>query len=245
MRQRISVALVALAVCCLTTGLMADDAAPKKAKAKKSDRGFAALFNGKDLKNWNGDPKLWKVEKDEIVGTTTADNPLKANSFLSTKKEYGDFVLRVKVKLINHNSGIQFRSKQLPDYVLTGYQADVAMAKYFGMLYREKAGGFMDYWKKLSKEEQAAVHAASKAGDWNEFEITCRGDKIKMVLNGKTTCDIKHPEGEKKGVIGLQLHRGDPMEVRFKDISIKELKPREGSATKAKTEGSAKAKAKK
>jgi hypothetical protein len=189
----------------------------------KSDKGFVPLFNGKDLSGWHGDPKLWKAEDGIIVGSTEG-NPLEQNSFLSTKKSYGDFVLRAKVKLRNHNSGIQIRSIQMPDYVVHGHQADVATEKYFGMLYREKAGGKMDYWNALSPQEQAKIHAASKQGDWNEYEITCKGDKIKMVLNGYVTCDIVDPEMPGEGIIALQIHKGDPMEVYFKDISIKELK---------------------
>lgn len=31
--------------------------------------GFTALFNGKDLSGWDGDPKLWKVEDGIVIGT--------------------------------------------------------------------------------------------------------------------------------------------------------------------------------
>jgi hypothetical protein len=183
---------------------------------------FVPLFNGKDLEGWDGDLRLWKVENGEIVGSTdgiTIDH----NTFLSTKEEYSDFVLRAKVKLRNHNSGIQFRSEQLPDYVAAGYQADIAEATYFGMLYEEKKRGIMDYWKAMSPEAQAETQTWVKKGDWNEYEITCKGDHIKLVLNGHTTCDIVDPDGAKKGIIALQLHAGPEMEVRFKDIEIKNL----------------------
>ena len=191
----------------------------------KNDKAFVPLFNGADLTGWSGDSRLWKVEDGVIVGSTEG-NPLEHNSFLSTEQSYGDFILRVKVKLRNHNSGIQFRSEQLSDHVVVGYQADVAEKKYFGMLYEEKKRGIMDYWKALPVEEQEAIHAASKQGDWNEYEITCKGDQVKMELNGYLTCNIIDPEGAKEGVIALQLHRGDPMEVLFKDIYIKQLKAR-------------------
>ncbi len=187
-----------------------------------ADDGFVPLFNGKNLDGWTGDPRLWKVEDGEIVGSTDGVK-IDHNTFLMTKKEYGDFILRVKVKLRNHNSGIQFRSEQLPDYVAAGYQADVAEKTYFGMLYEEKKRGIMDYWKAMSPEEQAKIETYVKQGDWNQYEITCEGDHVKLVLNGHTTCDIVDPEGAKKGIIGLQLHAGPEMEVRFKDIEIKDL----------------------
>lgn len=192
------------------------------AEKPEAEKGFKSLFNGKNLSGWVGDEDLWKVEDGVIVGSSDKKK-LRSNTFLSTKKTYSDFVLRVKVKLRNHNSGIQFRSEQKRRHVVHGYQADVATATYFGMLYEEGGRGILDYWKALPEEERAAIFAASKAGEWNEYEITCQGDNIKMVLNGKLTCDINDPDGAKDGVIALQLHAGDPMEVRFKDISIKKL----------------------
>ncbi|MBM3289941.1 MAG: DUF1080 domain-containing protein, partial [Candidatus Hydrogenedentes bacterium] len=111
--------------------------------------GFAPLFNGKDLKGWSGDSRLWKVADGCIVGSTDGVK-IEKNTFLFSEKEYGDFVLRVKVKLRNHNSGVQFRSEQRPDFVAAGYQADVAEKTYFGMLYEEQKRGFMDYWKAMS-----------------------------------------------------------------------------------------------
>jgi putative heme-binding domain-containing protein len=190
--------------------------------AQRVEEGFVPLFNGKDLTGWTGDAKLWRVEGGEIIGSTKG-NPLKDNSFLFTERQYADFELRVSVKLINNNSGIQFRSEKLDNFVARGYQADVAEQTYFGMLYEEKGRGFMDYWKKLTPEQQADVFKTAKLGDWNTYEIACVGDRITMKLNGKTTCDIVDPSGSKSGFIALQLHVGPEMEVRFKDISIKEL----------------------
>jgi len=193
------------------------------------EEGFVPLFNGKDLAGWHGDPKLWKVENGEIVGSTEGIT-FTANSFLMTDNEYSDFVLRIKVKLRNNNSGIQIRSEEQAGFAMKGYQADLAEKTYFGMLYEEKGRGFMEYWKKLSPEEQAKIHATGKQGDWNEFEVRCEGDRITITLNGVKTCDIQDPDGAKRGRVGLQLHVGPPMEVRFKDISIMELASKSASA---------------
>jgi hypothetical protein len=188
----------------------------------EAPEGFVPLFNGKDLTGWTGDPDLWRVEDGAIVGSTD-DKKLERNSFLNTDKEYSDFVLLAKVKLRNHNSGIQFRSERLPNHSAAGYQADVAEKTYFGMLYEENKRGFMPYWAELSQEEKDAIQDVVNKGDWNDFVISADGDHIKIVLNGKVTVDIQDPDGAKKGIIGLQLHTGDPMEVRFKDLYIKEL----------------------
>ena len=207
-------------VCLLAVGLMS--CATSYANAPE---GFTALFNGKDLSGWQGDSRLWKVKDGVIIGNTEGVK-LEHNTFLMTEKKYSDFVLRVKVKLRNHNSGVQFRSEVKEDYAAKGYQADVAEATYFGMLYEEQGRGILPYWNALSDQERADIFKAAKTGDWNEYEITCEGDHVKMVLNGKVTLDFQDPEGAKEGIIGLQLHAGPGMEVEFKDIYIKDLTPK-------------------
>ena len=191
----------------------------------KTKDGFTPLFNGKDLTGWNGNSDLWSVKDGVIVGSTHGREKLKKNRFLSTSDAYSDFTLRLKVKIENGNSGVQFRSEQHIDQVVIGYQADVAMETYFGMLYEEGKRGIMPYWNdELSDEEKKAIFNAAKLDGWNQYVITCKGDHIKMVLNGYTTLDFNDPEGAKKGIIALQMHVWDePMRVFFKDIEIKEF----------------------
>lgn len=220
MANRNYLALRLFVICCLCATLSACSVLG----GGHGGDGFTPLFNGEDLTGWQGDMKLWKVENGEIVGSTEGAD-LKHNTFLSTTESYGDFILRIKVKLRNHNSGIQFRSEQKPDHVVIGYQADVAEKTYCGMLYEEGKRGIMPYWKALPAEERAAIHGAAKQGEWNTYEITCQGDHVQMSLNGYVALDLVDPEGAKDGIIALQLHRGPTMEVRFKDISIKKLRP--------------------
>ena len=200
---------------CVVTGLVIAPAGAAE---------FEPLFNGEDLSGWHGDADLWRVEDGAIVGSTV-DKQIGHNQFLITDEAYDNFVLRAKVKLRNGNSGIQFRSQELPEYAAAGYQADIAEATYFGMLYEEKLRGFMDYWKAMAPEAQQATQAWVKQDDWNQFQITALGDYIKIELNGNTTAEIRDPEGARRGVIALQLHTGPGMEVRFKDIEIREYKP--------------------
>ncbi|MCL4217117.1 MAG: DUF1080 domain-containing protein [Candidatus Hydrogenedentes bacterium] len=217
------VALVAVAVCMLALFAVFSSASTlAQVQEAPDNEGFEPLFNGENLTGWQGDPRLWSVEDGMIVGSTEGVD-IEHNTFLSTEKSYSDFVLRAKVKLRNHNSGIQFRSEQRDDYVVAGYQADVAEKTYFGMLYEEKLRGILPYWNEYTQEERDKINGMAKAGDWNEYEITCQGDKITMVLNGYTTCDIVDPDGAKEGIIALQLHTGPSMKVYFKDLSIKNL----------------------
>ncbi len=180
-----------------------------------AQEGFRPLFNGKDLNGWDGDPRLWSVRDGMIVGSTE-HTPLQHNEFLISKQSYANFILRAECKLRNHNSGIQFRSEALPEWVCRGYQADMAEDNYWGNIYEEKGsrGTLVDGWGKA----QPVV----RLKDWNDYEIHCEGDYIRLKLNGVETADL-HDHVRLSGIIGLQLHAGPPMEVYFRNIRIKEL----------------------
>jgi 3-keto-disaccharide hydrolase len=174
------------------------------------------MFNGKNLDGWDGDPRLWKVAGDEVVGSTDGIE-IEANTFLIAKKEYGDFHLKLEVKLRNHNSGVQFRSTQFPDWVVKGLQADMAEGNWWGSIYDEKGtrGVIVNGWK-------GKAETVVKPGEWNDFEIYCKGDLIQIRVNGLLTSELRD-SSKLKGVIGLQLHRGPEMEARFRNVRIKEL----------------------
>jgi hypothetical protein len=181
--------------------------------------GFTPLFNGKNLDGWDGDPRLWKAQDGMIVGSTEG-NPLEYNSFLMTKKTYGNFILKAQAKLRNHNSGIQFRSEEVPGlrWAVRGYQADMAENNYWGCIYEErgKRGVMVNGWK--DKAEKVV-----KLKDWNDLELLCDGDHINLKVNGLETADL-HDSLKLDGIIALQLHKGPPMQVYFRDMQIKILK---------------------
>jgi hypothetical protein len=180
--------------------------------------GFRPLFDGKSLSGWEGDPRLWKAANGVIVGTTdgvTLDN----NSFLVYKtREFANFHLRAKVKLRNHNSGIQFRSEALPNFVVKGYQADMAENAWWGSIYDERGtrGVMVNGWK--GKAEKVV-----KANDWNQVEVRCEGDHMQVFVNGLLTADL-NDSAKSSGILALQLHKGPGMQVEFRDVEIKELK---------------------
>jgi hypothetical protein len=179
--------------------------------------GFQPLFNGKNLDGWDGDPRLWKVQDGIIVGSTEGVT-LDHNSFLITKRTYRNFVFKAQMKLRNHNSGIQFRSKALPDWVVAGYQMDAAENAHWGNLYEErgKRGIMVNSYKEKGSK-------AVRPGDWNDVEILCEGDHIQIKLNGTVTADLRDSVAT-EGVIAFQLHRGPPMQASFRNIVMKELK---------------------
>lgn len=179
---------------------------------------FRPLFNGRTLAGWQGDTELWSVADGVIVGTTD-EKTIQRNSFLSTDKTYKNFVLKLKFKFRNGNSGVQFRSHRLDDFVVHGYQADIADQRFMGILYDEGGRGI------LSDVKPEEVEQHVKSNDWNEYVITADGSHITQQLNGFTTVDYteESEDAAKEGVIALQLHVGPAMRIEFKDVMIKEL----------------------
>ena len=203
---------------CLITSLTLLGCIIVAASAQAAWGEFKPLFDGKSLAGWTGDTELWKVVDGTIVGSTEG-RTLKKNTFLTTTKPYKNFVLRLKFKLRNGNSGVQFRSKLFDEHVVPGYQADIAENQFMGILYEEGGRGFL---KNVNADE---VRPHVKADDWNEYIITADGPHITQQLNGFTTVDYTETsdKGAPEGIIALQLHVGDPMQVMFKDIELKEL----------------------
>jgi hypothetical protein len=181
-----------------------------------AEPGFKPLFDGKTLAGWDGDPRLWSVADGAIVGSTEGVT-LNNNSFLIFKTPFRDFILRAQVNLRNHNSGIQFRSEALPDWVVRGYQADMAEGAWWGSIYEEKGtrGVMVDGWK--GKADKVV-----KPGDWNDVEVKCQGEQIEVRVNGLLTASLRD-NARLEGIVALQLHQGPAMVVRFRDIRIKEL----------------------
>ncbi len=179
-------------------------------------QGVELLFNGRDLAGWEGDPALWSVEDGKIVGSTDGA-PLATNSFLVFGREYADFELEFEVKLRNGNSGVQFRSERLPDGAVRGYQADIAEGKGWGSLHGERLPGglIMDGW-------QGKAEHGVRPG-WNHVAIYCRGHHIRIAVNGRVMTDVRDP-GALHGVFALQLHRGPPMRVEYRNLKLRRLR---------------------
>src|SRR5690242_17876915 len=132
--------------------------------------GFRPLFDGKTLNGWDGDARLWSVRDGAIVGSTEGTT-IAHNTFLIYRKgEFGDFELHAEAKLRNHNSGIQFRSEALDDYVVRGYQADMAEGNWWGSIYDEKGtrGVLVNGWK-------GKAETVVKPNGWNTIDISCKG----------------------------------------------------------------------
>lgn len=185
---------------------------------EKNEKGFKAIFNGKDLSGWEGDFDLWKVADGAIVG----DSPgIKHNEFLATKKSYGDFELRLEFRMKDGkgNSGVQFRSKRVPNSrALVGYQADLGKG-FWGCLYDEHRR------RKVLVAAPRELENVLKKDGWNTYVIRAKGDHVVQKINGLTTVDYHEPDDkiDRDGIIALQVHSGPAMKIEFRKIRVKEL----------------------
>ncbi|HNQ90908.1 MAG TPA: DUF1080 domain-containing protein [Verrucomicrobiota bacterium] len=211
--------------------------------------GGAALFNGRDLEGWDGDPKFWSVRDGAITGRTTPDNPAKGNTFLIWRLGLvDDFELRFLYRTEANNdqgfanSGVQYRSRDFGQWGVGGYQADIEHGDtYSGILYEERmTRGIMAergqkvVWGADGKKQVTGsvgdskeIQAGIRKGDWNEYVIVARGNHLVHTINGRVTVDVTDADPAKQvrqGVLALQLHAGPPMTVQFKDIRLKRLK---------------------
>jgi putative heme-binding domain-containing protein len=171
------------------------------------------FFNGKDLTGWRGEPSLWTVENGEIVGQTTG---LNRNEFLRSELVASDYHFSCDVLLVKNegNSGIQFRSTELPDGEVKGYQADIG-AGWWGKLYEE-------HGRALLWDQSGETHI--KPGEWTHYEIDAVGSHIRTWLNGKQCVDLEDAPGAKSGIFALQLHSGGATQVRFKNLELRLIK---------------------
>ena len=181
-----------------------------------------ALFDGRTFAGWEGDTKTtWRIQEGAIVGGSLSTQ-VPRNEFLTTTRSFGDFVLRVKFKLVGTegfiNGGVQIRSQRVkePPNEMSGYQADLG-DKYWGSLYDESRRN-----KTLVAPPAEVIKEILKPGDWNDYEIRAEGPRIRLSLNGRQTVDYTEPDPKipRDGLIGLQVHGGGKVETWYKDITI-------------------------
>jgi hypothetical protein len=249
-RRILGVAVVVLLVC---LGLHAEDKAPPE--------GFRSLFNGKDLTSWkvpSGDNDHWKV-KDGVIDYDARSESKGKDKSLWSEKSFKDFVLRIdwrlkpepgyrwKVPVIGPDGEEKKGADGKPEMV----EVEDADS---GILLRGSGRSQVNIWmwpigsgevygyrtnKKLPAEVRAAVTPKKRAdkprGEWNTFEITMKGDRLWVKLNGEEVIhDAQLPGAPGEGPIGLQHHggwdakvgrwTGPPSLVQFRNIFIKELK---------------------
>lgn len=157
---------------------------PMAGMAQNKPRDFVKIFDGKTLKNWEGDPTYWRVENGNLVGEITPATLLKTNSFIIWRGgEPGNFELKGEFNITSDgNSGINYRSEQLPDvpFALRGYQADIdGKNRYTGQNYEERKRTTLAYRGQKTTipafsgpGTPEAIRANVKNNAWNALTVT-------------------------------------------------------------------------
>jgi putative heme-binding domain-containing protein len=208
-------------------------------QAQSDKDGFRSIFNGRDLTGWDGNPELWTVAEGCITGKTTGPEQLTYNQFLIWRDgSVKNFELHAKIKVTGNNTGIQYRSKELPDvgkWSIGGYQCDVhPTAANNAMVYEERARGIITQngqsvvidpkgarWL-VANREPVKVDVA----EWNDYTIIAQGNHLIHKLNGEVTIDLVDHDKKARateGLLAFQIHRGPAMQVQIKDVMFKEL----------------------
>jgi hypothetical protein len=206
-------------------------AAPSTAEDKES--ASIKLFNGKDLTGWKVflDPKS-KADPEKVffVKDGMLIDKGVPYGYLLTEKEYGDYVLKLQWRWApegdndKRNSGV-FVHVSGPDRIWPkGVEAQ---------LYRDHAGDFwlVDGFKldvDKARQDKNKIHydrikksgVEKPIGEWNQYEITCKGDTIKLVVNGVLQNEGTHAER----TMGKILLQSEGAEIHFRDIELTPIK---------------------
>lgn len=192
--------------------------------------------------------KYWIVEDGAIVVNSIGESE-HDYVWLLTETEFDNFELQLKFAAYESspgNSGVQIRSRyDEEEYWLDGPQIDVHPPDPWrtGFIWDETRGERRWIYPDLPQEENVSREMREKEvpfyysddeEKWNKLEVYADGNKIQAWLNGEQITKFKnkkilnneaHLEHEtgKNGCIGLQLHSGDELKMKFKDIFIKEL----------------------
>ncbi len=238
-------------ICTFTLNAMAAEnpqQAPPEAKEMQS------IFNGKDLKGWDGDPRLWSVKDGAIHGETTAENKAKGNTFIIWQDGLlKDFELRLSFRCnATNNSGIQYRSRHITagnprnKWIVRGYQHEIrnqnVLPSVSGFIYDEGglAGGRgrtcmvgeKAVWgsggKKVTETliDTEGFKKLFQLNQWNDVIIIAKGNHIQHYMNNRLIMDFTdgHPKALLEGILAFQLHAGKPMFAEFKNIRIRHFK---------------------
>ncbi|MFN3240872.1 MAG: family 16 glycoside hydrolase [Planctomycetota bacterium] len=194
------------------------------------------IFDGRTLDGWSGDPAVWSVDDGALLGSTH-DVDLKANTFLVHEGTFGDFELRLQVRMEgDNNGGVQYRSRVLRKraFGVVGYQCDVhPKPEYAAMLYGEGAGGIVAQhgqfvrWRDGGRDVigDLAAPVPVDFGTWHDLRIVAIGDLVWHELDGQLCTALldQRETAPRDGRIALQVHRGPKMKVWYRNLELREF----------------------
>ena len=214
------------------------------------DTGFVPIFDGKTLSGWDGDTTFWRVDNGEIVGETSPEKVVKQNNFLIWRGgTVRDFELKLEFRISGTNSGIQYRSTELPNvgkWVLKGYQADIDFGGlYAGNIHDERGRGPTSGGAVLSRRghvtrivdgpvfkvvgaigDPTLLRGVMNVNDWNRYHIIARGPVLMQFVNNQLMSVVLDEDSKNfsaDGVIGFQMHTGPPFTIRYRNVLYRKL----------------------
>lgn len=182
----------------------------------ETERGFISLFDGKTLKGWLASPDgKWEAKDGVLLGTS--QNADKRHSILFSEKEYSNFILRAKFRVLQGNSGFYFHAESRNSPIRAyGFQAEIDRTQNTGGLY--ETGGRA--W--VARPDQKAINERKyQPGEWSDLEIHAASKDVSVRINGILSTELKNVPGRTIGFFGLQFHGGQDMHVEYKGIRLK------------------------
>jgi hypothetical protein len=184
---------------------------------------WESLFNGRNLRNWTklGGTADYKVVDGTIVGISKMNTP---NTFLATKKDYGDFILEFEFKVDDGlNSGVQFRSLSNKNYRegrVHGYQFEIdpSPRAWTGGIFDESRRGWI-----YNLADYPTAQKAFKNNAWNTARIEAIGTTIRTWVNDIPTANLQD-NVTASGFIALQVHSINNANLAGKTVSWRNIR---------------------
>jgi hypothetical protein len=212
------------------------EARPNQLTTEEKRAGFRLLFDGQTLDGWehNGKPGSFTVKDGVIVGDRTGKSQLAY--WLSTDREYGDFELRLQVKLgTDGNSGIFIRAPRQGRASRVGMEVQLLDDGS-----RTGQPGIGDTGA-IYQVAAPKAYVSRPAGQWNDLRILCDGPRVQVTLNGQIINDVLMTDlpalknRPRQGFIGLSAHTKP---VQFRSIRLREIKPAQTQPSATRPAGS-------
>ena len=175
-----------------------------------------SLFDGKSLDGWECDPLEQAADWKAVDGELLGENPAEKGSIIWTTSSFRDFEVECEYIALNddYDTGLFIRglTHQVQIGISRSLQKDMTACIYAP---EDEQGSYPGQTDKVE-----AIH---KEGEWNHLKVVATGKRIQTFLNGEPMVDYTGVVLVDEGPIGLQLHGGVHMSVKFRNIRVREL----------------------
>ena len=160
-----------------------------------------SLFNGKDLEGWECDPPEQAGDWKAADGVLLGENPGEQASIICTLTD--DYDTGIFIRGLTHQVQIGISRSLQKDMTACIYAPKDEQGSYPGQT-----------------DKVVSIH---KIMEWNHLKVIVTGKRIQTILNDEPMVDYTGIVLVDEGPIGLQLHGGVHMSLKFKNIKVREL----------------------